>query len=86
MMPIPTSKVLLAIRTPTAWPPATGGEVDLAGEVMAGGPLSPLGDRSNHCCPSGSAGAGWALGRASAWGGAAIFASCSSIPRARSRA
>ena len=42
MMSIPTSKVLLAIRTPTAWPPASGGEVNLAGEVMAGGPLSPL--------------------------------------------
>ena len=42
MMSIPTSKVLLAIRTPTAWPPASGGEVNLAGEVVAGGPLSPL--------------------------------------------
>ena len=30
------------LRTPTAWPPAPGGEVDLAGEVVAGGPLSPL--------------------------------------------
>ena len=61
MMSIPTSKVLLAIRTPTAWPPAPGGEVDLAGEVMAGGPLSPLsvpwfpGARFSACHPLGNA-------------------------------
>jgi hypothetical protein len=61
MMSIPTSKVLLAIRTPMAWPPASDGEVDLAGEVMAGGLLSPLsvpwflGAQVSACHPLGNA-------------------------------
>jgi anti-sigma B factor antagonist len=50
-----------AIRTPAAWPPAPGGEVDLAGAAVAGGPPSPLsvplfpGPGFSACHPLGNA-------------------------------
>ena len=39
---IPDGHDVAGHQDTTAWPPAPGGEADLAGEVVAGGPLSPL--------------------------------------------